>query len=185
MKSFLPLTSGFHDFTDSKLGLIQSESGLNRKRTKEDDEAWHAAVFGCAYAFVKNIRPLWVLVRECEDYDAVFNWRNNGTIQRVPVQLKEVPSLNPDETIDLLLQKAKKYSGNDLFLVLHMNRSERFTTIAVPPLQVRQLWLWGGRRRTTRKSIYEALTGRRPKNSAFRSGRLHELACECGAELMH
>ena len=126
-----------------KLGLSQGNKGPPRKLVKEDDEAWQAAIFGYAYAFAKNIHPLLVLARESQDYDAVFKWKENGVVQRVPVQLKTLPSINPKETIDRLLQKAKKYSGNDLFLVLRMNRSEHFTTITVPPLQIRQLWLWG------------------------------------------
>ena len=123
--------------------MNQRPEGQRRRLGKEDDEAWHATHFGYAYAFVKNIHPLWVLTRECQDYDAVFKWVENGIMQRVPVQLKTLPPINPNETVDRLLKKAKKYSGDDLFLVLHMNRSEHFTTIAVPPLQVRQLWLWG------------------------------------------
>ncbi len=134
------LLSIFHGL---QLAQKQYPQGVNRKLVKEDNEAWQAAHFAYAYAFAKNINPLWVLAREFQDYDAVFKWVDNGVVQRVPVQLKILPPMNPQETIDGLLEKAKKYSGNDLFLVLFLNRSEFFPSIKVPALQIRQLWLWG------------------------------------------
>ncbi|MBI4623465.1 MAG: hypothetical protein HY736_09650 [Verrucomicrobia bacterium] len=142
-EEFLTTDQWLSIFCGLKIGLLQSREGLHRKLVKEDDEAWQAVIFGYAFAFVRNIHPLWVLARENQDYDAVFKWMENGIVQRVPVQLKMLPAMNPKETIDGLLEKAKKYSGNDLFLVLFMNRSEFFTTITVPRLQIRQLWLWG------------------------------------------
>lgn len=166
-EEFLTTDQWLSIFHGLKLGLSQRSKGRQHKLVKEDEEAWQAAHFGYAYAFVKNIHPLWVLAREFQDYDAVFKWLDSGIVQRVPVQLKMLPEMNPKETIDGLLMKAKKYSGNDLFLVLFMNRNEHFKTIAVPPLQIRQLWLWGWAK-PDHSEIYLRSVDRENKTEEFR-----------------
>lgn len=84
---------------------------------------------------------------ESEDHDFVSMWKNNDVLVYTPVQLKEVvpDSMNIKCTIESVLSKLAKYSGDDLVVAVHLNKQSRFdfTKIKIPKLKISQLWMFG------------------------------------------
>ena len=81
---------------------------------------------------------------EASDYDFVATWRIADVQHFAPVQLKElVPEhLNGDATVQALVDGLSKYSGDDLVVVIFLNRRGRFSleSVVFPNLHIAELW---------------------------------------------
>ena len=125
---------------------------VRRLRTnplKEWQEARFAALF--AYGMSSAVLQLPTLFSKTEkaDFDAVMKWQKNGEDHYFPLQIKELPpdDINPDVTLDDILDKLGKYSGEDnLTVVVCLNRRTR---INFKPWdreskpRIRELWYLG------------------------------------------
>jgi len=122
---------------------------LRTNQLKEWREAREAALF--AYGIGDQVleKPTFVAKLERRDFDFVMRWADDGADYFYPVQVKELPpaDLNPNASLDDLLDKLEKYSGvDDLSVAIHINRRIRFehrpwNRKTKPAL--RELWSFG------------------------------------------
>jgi len=85
---------------------------------------------------------------EESDYDFVACYRDGDTNNFVPIQMKEfVPEdIDPKAVLEREISKLSKYADSrDLCVAIHLNRATRinFNDVAVPELNIRELWLFG------------------------------------------
>jgi len=110
----------------------EMDDKVRRLRTNQLKE-WREARIGALFAYgmstkVLNVRTA-VSKTESSDYDFVMRWVENERNYFYPVQLKELPpaDLNPDISLNDIIDKLEKYSGEtNLSVVIHINRQMRF-----------------------------------------------------------
>lgn len=125
---------------DPLLGRLRSP-GLREWR-----EARVAALFCHGYSD-RTGQKIYFSKGEFEDADCVTHWNIGGELHFAPVQIKEVApnDLNADATLQKVLDALGKYSGaNDLTVLIHLNRQERFrpSEVQVPAgCKLAALWI--------------------------------------------
>jgi hypothetical protein len=104
---------------------------IRRLRTNPLKE-WHEARFAALFAYGISNAVLHLPTRfsktEKRDFDAVMKWQKNGEDHYSPLQIKELPpdDINPDVSLNDILDKLGKYSGEDnLTVVVCLNRKTR------------------------------------------------------------
>lgn len=86
---------------------------------------------------------------EAADHDAIVQWRDNDTINYVPLQLKElVPEdLSPQQTIDLVIEGLSETypRSGDLVVAVFLNRRGQLDleSFPIPDLTIKELWFFG------------------------------------------
>jgi len=107
------------------------DENIRRLRTnplKEWQEARYAALFAYGISNAVLDRSTRFSKTEKVDFDAVMKWQKNGEDHYAPLQIKELPpdDINPDVSLDDILDKLGKYSGEDnLTVVVCLNRRTR------------------------------------------------------------
>jgi len=101
---------------------------------------------GIAQAVLK--RKVRFALSEDADYDCVFRWHEGPSPTFMPVQLKEVvpDTLNPDASLDEIVQKLTRYAASSSLVVgIHLNRLgiDQLDQLDVPDLNLRELWVFG------------------------------------------
>ncbi len=125
---------------------------------------------GLATAVLK--RPVFYALAEDADYDCVMAWRARRRTVFIPVQLKEVvpTRVNPDSSIDGVLEKLTRYASSDGLVVgIHLNREgiRNLAALDLPSLNLRELWIFGQTGRAPNEwAIYGNVLGR-PKLHLF------------------
>jgi len=107
------------------------DENIRRLRTnplKEWQEARYAALFAYGISNAVLHLPTRFSKTEKVDFDAVMKWQKNSEDYYAPLQVKELPpdDINPDVSLDDILDKLGKYSGEDnLTIVVCLNRRTR------------------------------------------------------------
>jgi hypothetical protein len=101
---------------------------LRTNSLKEWQEARFAALFAYGISNAVLHLPTHLSKTEKVDFDAVMKWQQNGEDHYSPLQIKELPpdDINPDVSLDDILDRLGKYSGEDnLTVVVCLNRRTR------------------------------------------------------------
>ena len=101
---------------------------LRTNSLREWQEARYAALFAYGISNAVLHLPTRLSKTEKVDFDAVMKWQKNGEDHYSPLQIKELPpdDINPDVSLDDILDKLGKYSGEDnLTVVVCLNRRTR------------------------------------------------------------
>lgn len=131
-----------------ELANVDLDPKVRRLRTssfKKYREWRDAAVF--TYGMGKATgRSIGYATEESADYDFVTAWRVNDEAFFCPVQLKEwVPTnLNPDTTLEALLDELRKYAPTSTVVAVKLNRAGRvdLSSMTIPRLRFAQLWFF-------------------------------------------
>lgn len=137
-----------------ELGLPENiDPRVRRLRTnalKEWREGRDAALFAWGISSAVIGVPVEIAISEQRDYDFVCRWLKDGKLYYYPVQLKELPpaDLNDSIALDDIYAKLSKYSGrDDLAVAVRLNRQMNFKyepwNQPTRPA-VMELWLFGG-----------------------------------------
>jgi hypothetical protein len=86
--------------------------------------------------------------RKDRDFDGAVCWGRPGALEFATVQLKEVvrEELNLRASLENEIVKFQRYDGSDELIgaiFVNRNLSFDFTAIKVPPLRLRELWIFG------------------------------------------
>lgn len=111
-------------------------------------EMLDAAVF--AYGVSVAVPTVQIHIARFEDQDHDFVIRFAGPdddYYYCPLQMKELvpPHVNPDATLESLLDSLDKYRGaSDMVVAVKLNRpGYDLTAIKIPPLDIGELWFFG------------------------------------------
>jgi hypothetical protein len=120
---------------------------------------WRDAAVLCYGLGLAQGHQIGYATEEREDYDFVASWIDGTTQHFTPVQLKElVPAdLNPEATLDDLLQKASRTLLTDTVLAIKLNRRGQIdlAEVRIPRLKWKQLWFfWSSSPNGQKWSIY-------------------------------
>jgi hypothetical protein len=142
--------------TDTALRI----KSLRTNKLKRERESWDAAIF-CHLLSLTLGEKILFSREEHSDYDTIFTWKDGVTQCFAPVQLKElVPrNTNPDANLQGVLNKLRKYSGNDDLIVgIKLNRRETIdlSYLDIKHLPVRELWMFAA---TTETQSHWSLFG--------------------------
>jgi hypothetical protein len=123
--------------------LSQQVRNLRTNGLKHIREFRHAALF-CHGMSLRMGHQVLFFPAESSDYDFVATWRIADVQHFARVQLKElVPAhLNGGATVQALIDGLRKYSGDDLIVVIFLNREGRFSLedVVLPDLHIAELW---------------------------------------------
>jgi hypothetical protein len=132
---------------------IPSNLTSQRKRElRRYGESRQCALFCYGISKVRNIKIQYADY-EKSDYDFVGVYPEEGYLNYIPIQMKElVPEqVNPDAQLENELKKLQKYTDSqDLCVAIHLNRNESFDfkDINLPELNIRELWFFGAKDRS-------------------------------------
>ena len=141
-----------HQLLAAASDLPLEVKNLRKRSQKKWREAWHSTLFSYAYSEALNLDEMVFHPEEAEDrdYDATLQWNESGEPRAARLQLKEfVPKTlnsNPSFTLESIFDGLgpKKYPrASDLIVAIYINRAGSLGSIVVPPLQIKQLWLFG------------------------------------------
>ncbi len=116
---------------------------LRTNELKQVREYRQAALF-CYGMSCRMGRPVYFAPVEAADYDFIARWQSGTDIHFSPVQLKEfVPdSLNPNLSVQELVDRLSKYTSNSLTVAVFLNRNSRFhpQKLQLSALRIAALW---------------------------------------------
>lgn len=126
--------------------LPRNVRNLRTNELKHWREARAAAMF--CYLMSKTCgEPIYLAVAEDEDFDFVALQQIDGETHYKPCQLKElVPEeLNPQATLNQIIQGLSKYDNPYLTVVIQLNRREKidFSSLKMPTNSLGGLWMFG------------------------------------------
>ncbi|MFH7041746.1 hypothetical protein ABT392_05440 [Paucibacter sp. JuS9] len=120
---------------------------LRTNKLKAERELREAAIF-CYLAGQRMGTTVGLAPGEKQDYDFVAAWSAQDQACFAPVQLKELPpeATAPAATLQDIISGLGQYtSSSELVVAIHLNRAISFdpSALAIPPLQIAELWAFG------------------------------------------
>lgn len=120
---------------------------LRTNQLKSERELREAAIF-CYLAGQRMGTTVGLAPGEEQDYDFVAAWSAQDQVCFATVQLKELPpeATAPSATLQGIISSLEKYtSSGELVVAIHLNRAISFdpSALAIPPLQIAELWAFG------------------------------------------
>ncbi|MDR7269861.1 hypothetical protein J2X20_002490 [Pelomonas saccharophila] len=120
---------------------------LRTNQLKPERELREAAIF-CYLAGQRMGTTVGLAPGEEQDYDFVAAWSALEEACFAPVQLKELPpeATAPAATLQGIISALGQYvSSRELVVAIHLNRTMSFdpSALAIPPLQIAELWAFG------------------------------------------
>jgi hypothetical protein len=90
---------------------------------------------------------VWIEPEQNSAHDAILQWKQEGSVRQLKVQLKELPSdsLNPNLTLQGLIdEKVKACAGvKDVALAFFLGRNLPAMTVKIPDNELAGVWIFG------------------------------------------